>query len=70
LKLAVFWDVTCSLLDIDRVSQVLTAATIIVALKMEAVSTPETSINFHQTAWHNIPKDSHLHKKSTLEEFV
>jgi hypothetical protein len=28
---------------------------------MEAVSTSETSVNFYQTTWRNIPEESHLH---------
>jgi hypothetical protein len=36
-------------------------ASIIIALMMEAVSTSETSVNFHQTTRRNIPQDSHLH---------
>jgi hypothetical protein len=28
---------------------------------MEAVSTPETSVNFYQPAWRYNPEDSHLH---------
>jgi hypothetical protein len=35
-------------------------ASIIAAVKMEAVSTFETSVSYYQTTWHNIPKDSHL----------
>jgi hypothetical protein len=41
------------------VSEVLAAS--IIALIMEAASTSETSVNFYQTTWHNIPEDSHLH---------
>jgi hypothetical protein len=29
----------------------------------EAASTSEMSINFYQTAWCNIPEDSHLHTR-------
>jgi hypothetical protein len=28
---------------------------------MVAVSTSETSVNFYQTTWHNIPEDTQLH---------
>jgi hypothetical protein len=31
-----------------------------IALMMEAAGTTETSVNFYQTAWRNIPEDSHL----------
>jgi hypothetical protein len=34
---------------------------VLVALMMEAVSTSETSANFYQTTWRNIPEDSRLH---------
>jgi hypothetical protein len=30
-------------------------------LMMETVITSETSVNFYQTIWHNIPDYSHLH---------
>jgi hypothetical protein len=33
---------------------------LIIILTMEAVSTSETSVNFHLTACHNIPEDRHL----------
>jgi hypothetical protein len=42
------------------------AASIIKAMMMEATSTSETSVSFYQTAWHNIPKDSHLHYYSNI----
>jgi hypothetical protein len=35
----------------------------IIALMMEAASTSETSVNFYQTTWCNIRKDSHLHTR-------
>jgi hypothetical protein len=41
----------CSLVKLTDVSE---------ALMMEAVSTPETSVNFYQATWRNIPEDSHL----------
>jgi hypothetical protein len=31
-----------------------------ITLTMEAISTSETLANFYQTAWLNIPEDSHL----------
>jgi hypothetical protein len=37
------------------------AASIIIALMMEAVSTPEMLVNFYQTAQHNVLEDSHLY---------
>jgi hypothetical protein len=43
------------------VSENLAAAFTIRALMMEAESTSETSVNFYQTAWCNIPADSLLH---------
>jgi hypothetical protein len=33
----------------------------VITLMMEAASTTETSVNFYQTTWRNIPEDSHLH---------
>jgi hypothetical protein len=30
---------------------------------MEAVSTSETSANFYEITWRNIPEDSHLHTR-------
>jgi hypothetical protein len=48
-KIAVFWDVApCSP---------------VIALKMEAVNTSETSVNIYQTTRRNIPEDSHLHTR-------
>jgi hypothetical protein len=38
-------------------------ASIIIILMMEAVSTSETSVNFYQTTWRNIPEDSHLYTR-------
>jgi hypothetical protein len=35
----------------------------IIALKMEAASTSETSVNFHLTTRRNITEDSHLHTR-------
>jgi hypothetical protein len=35
----------------------------LIALMMEAVSTSETSKNFHQTTRRNIQHDSHLHTR-------
>jgi hypothetical protein len=37
------------------------AASIIIALMMDAVSTSETSVNFYQSTRCNNPEDSHLH---------
>jgi hypothetical protein len=35
-----------------------------IALMMEAASTSETSVNFHQTTRRNNPEDSHIHTRS------
>jgi hypothetical protein len=35
----------------------------IIALMMEAVSHSETSANFYQTTWRNIPEECHLHNR-------
>jgi hypothetical protein len=29
----------------------------------QGISTSETSVNFSEIAWHNIPEDSHLHTR-------
>jgi hypothetical protein len=45
------------------------AASIIRAMMapmMEAAKNSEMSVNFYQTAWRNIPKDSHLHSLNLL----
>jgi predicted unusual protein kinase regulating ubiquinone biosynthesis (AarF/ABC1/UbiB family) len=34
-----------------------------IALTKEAASVSETSVNFHQTTWRNIPEVSHLHTR-------
>jgi hypothetical protein len=39
------------------------AASIIIALMMEAASTSETSVNVYQTTRRNNPGDSHLHTR-------
>jgi hypothetical protein len=36
-----------------------------IALIMETVSTSESSANFYETTWRNIPEDSHLQDLST-----
>jgi hypothetical protein len=46
-KSAVFWVVPCSLVKFTNISEVLAAS--IRAMMMEAASTSETSVNFHQT---------------------
>jgi hypothetical protein len=33
----------------------------IIAFMIEAVNTPETLVNFYETAQRNIPEDSHIH---------
>jgi hypothetical protein len=44
MKITVFWDVVpCSFIDVSEVL----SASIIIALMMEAVSTPEMSVNFY-----------------------
>jgi hypothetical protein len=60
--MTVFWDfATYCLVEIDDVPEVLTFS--IIVLMIEAVSTSETSVNFYQTTWRNIPEDSHLHTR-------
>jgi hypothetical protein len=63
MKVTVFWVVAqCSLVEIDHVSEALTAF-VIIDLMTEALSISETSVNFYQTTWRNNPKDSHLHTR-------
>jgi hypothetical protein len=52
MKMTVFW--------------VVAPCTAIIALKMEAASTSETSVDFYQTRRRNIPEDSHLNIGSIL----
>jgi hypothetical protein len=40
-----------------------------IALMMEAASTSETSVNFHQTKQRNNPEDSHLHCVHIVQRF-
>jgi hypothetical protein len=48
--MAVFWVVApCSLVEVYR------HFNWAIALMIEAASTSETSVNFYQTAWRNIP---------------
>jgi hypothetical protein len=46
-KMAVFWDVA--------------ACSLVIALKMEAINTSETSENFCQATPRNIPEDNHIY---------
>jgi hypothetical protein len=65
VKITVFWDVSLdSLVNSICVSEVLTDTIIRMGntLMREVVTTPETSVNFYQTTWHNCPEDSHPHK--------
>jgi hypothetical protein len=50
-------------LKVIAFSEVLTASIIRATgiERLEAVSTSETSVKFHQTAWRNSPDDSRLH---------
>jgi hypothetical protein len=58
MKAAVFWDVApCSLVGVYPRFR---GAASIIALTMEAIFMPETSVNFYQTTRRNIPEDSHL----------
>jgi hypothetical protein len=45
------------------VSQKFTDASDTINMIMEAVSVSETSISFYETAWRNIPEESHLHTR-------
>jgi hypothetical protein len=61
MKTTAFWDITtCSLVEVDRLFR---GAYCLIALMMEAVSTSETSVNFYETAWRNIPEDGNLHTR-------
>jgi hypothetical protein len=46
------------------------AASIIGVVMMEAASTSETTVNFYQAAWHNIPEDSHLKKVNSFHKYT
>lgn len=53
--------VWCELTD---VSEVLAASIYrATALMTEVVTSSETSINFYQTTWRNMPEDSHIHAR-------
>jgi hypothetical protein len=58
-----FWDIApCTVVEIDRVSEVRTASTI--AVMMEAVRTSETSVYFiNKTTRRYIPEGCHLHTR-------
>jgi hypothetical protein len=42
--------------------RVLMAASMTMSVFWDIASTSETSVNFYQTIWRNIPEDSHLHR--------
>jgi hypothetical protein len=57
MKVIVFWDVApCSLSEIDRR---------FIAMMMEAVSTSETSVNFHETTERNIEERKERRKETS-----
>jgi hypothetical protein len=61
MKMTVFWDVApCSLVEVYQCFRGACCLTHRGALTMEAASASETSVNFYQTTWHNIPEASHL----------
>jgi hypothetical protein len=47
----------------QKLTDVLEAVSRAIALMMEAVSTSETSVNFHKTTRCNIPEGCHLHNR-------
>jgi hypothetical protein len=53
LRRVVWWKLT----DVEEVL----IASIIRAMMMEAVGISETSVNFYESTWRNIPEDSHIH---------
>jgi hypothetical protein len=56
MKMTIFWDVApCSVVETDRRFRGA------IAFVMEIVSISETSLNFYQTTWRNIPEDSNFH---------
>jgi hypothetical protein len=60
---SVFWDVVlCSLTEIGWHFR----GAYCTLVMMEAVSTSELSLNFHETAWHNISEDSHCQSESAF----
>jgi hypothetical protein len=68
MKMTVFWDVApCSLVETDWMFQRCLLPPLSrwwgwwLTPMMEAVSTSEMSVNFHQITWRSITEDSHLH---------
>jgi hypothetical protein len=60
MKMIVFWAFApCSSQKLTDILEVITAS-IIRVMMMEAVSTSETTVNFHETAWCKIPEESFL----------
>jgi hypothetical protein len=47
----------CCAVQFNQIYQRLKGADCLIVLMMEAVSTSETSMNFHETTWRNIPED-------------
>jgi cobalamin synthase len=70
--MAVFWVVVlCSLVEIYSVSEDL-AASMIIALMMEAARTSEMLVNFYHTTRRYNPEDSHLrtHHRENLKSYL
>jgi hypothetical protein len=58
MKMTAFYDVEpCSLVEVDRHFR---GYYCLIALMMEAVSTSETSVNFYETTWRDIPEGCHI----------
>jgi hypothetical protein len=63
MKFRVFWDVApCSHVEVYRHFRGAYCLHLYGTLKMEAVCTSKTSVNFNVTTWRYIPENSKLHK--------
>jgi hypothetical protein len=63
MKLTAFWDIApCSLIEVDQRFRE-------IALMIDAVRTSETSVNFYETTWRNIPDGCHLENLKSYESW-
>jgi hypothetical protein len=58
----IFFSLPDLFIDLTEKEMLVSCLTYSSALKMEAVHSSETLVDFHWSTWHNIPGDSTLHR--------